>query len=208
MKAWKIIGRIFFGLLVAVCIFSFVRFLSFTELLNIQKIVLRQGTFKVIDVDNEFEFGKLKNKLFNIVVRFYKQTGIDYPSLFSGHVPYEISIVLRDHKGSLLRQEITRNTMTPAGGYTNEDFDWPLLQFNAKRGEKYKVNIIFRSNFKDFDAMRKDIYVEQDYDPPSAVWWFFFKRVYLIVFIITFIPVLIISLIYWQMKKRKQLTEI
>lgn len=209
MKTWKTIMKIIFGLLVTVCIFSFAKFLYLTELLDIQKIVLREGTFEVIDVDNEFEFGKLKNKPFNIVVRFYKNGGINYSSLFSasglvsGKVPYAISIDLRDHNNDVLKKEIKQNSFMPAGGYTNEYFDWKLLQFDAKRGEKYKVNIIFRSDFKDFDKMRKELYVEQDYDSPSAVWWLVLQRVYLIVFIVTFVSSLIISLLFWRQNKWK-----
>lgn len=146
----------------------------------------------------------MKNKPFNIIVRFYKQAGINYSSLFSGQVPYGIGIVLKDHKGDLIKKESKRNTMTPAGGYTNEYFDWTLLQFDAKRGEKYKVKIEFNSDFKDFDKMRKELYVEQDYDSPSAVWWLVLRRVYLIVFIVTFVSSLIISLLFWRQNKWKE----
>ncbi len=201
MKTWKTIGKIFFGLLITVCIFAFAKFLYFTELLDIQKIVLKEGTFKVSDIDNEFEFDKLKNKPFDIVVRFYKQADIRYSILFSGKVPYVIDIELKDYRNEVVKRGIINQDSRMPKAYTNEYFEWTLMQFDAKKGEKYKVKIYFNSAFKDYDKLRKEIYVEQYYDHPSAVWWLFFQRVYLIVFVITFIPILIISLFYWRGKR-------
>ncbi|MCL5421811.1 MAG: hypothetical protein M1461_04995 [Nitrospirae bacterium] len=202
MKAWKIIGRILFALLVAVCIFSFAKFLFFTGLLDIQKIVLREGIFKVSNIDNEFEFDKLKNKPFDIVVRFYKQADVRYSILFSGKVPYEIDIELRDYRNEIVKRGIINQDSRMPKAYTNEYFEWTLMQFDAKKGDKYKVKINFNSAFKDYDKLRKEIYVEQYYDHPSAVWWLFFQRVDLIVFLITFIAILIIGLFYWRGRQR------
>ncbi len=208
MKIWRMIGKFLFALLVGVCIFSFAKFLYFTELLDIQKIVLREGIFEVLDRDNEFEVDKLKNKPFDIVVRFYRQGDINYSSLFSdsgltsGKVPYTIVIDLKDHKNEVIKTEIKQNSFMPAGGYTNAYFEWTLMQFNAKRGEKYRIRITFKSDFKDFDKMKKEIYVEQHYDHPAKPFWHLFQRVFLIMFIITFIPILIIGLLHLRRKAR------
>ena len=44
----------------------------------------------MINKENEFEFGNLRNKLFNIVLRFYKEEGTDYSGLYSGEVPMRL----------------------------------------------------------------------------------------------------------------------
>lgn len=157
----------------------------------------------MINEKNEFEFDKLKNKPFDVIVRFYKQEGINYVGLFSGKVDYAIQTELKNHKNRVIK----RNTIEPGNfmpkGFTNEYFEWTLMRFDANQWEKYKVKIIFDSGFNDFDTMKKEIYLEQHYDRPSAVWWFALRPFFLIIFIITFIPILIMGLISWRRKKEK-----
>lgn len=203
MNARKIIGKIIFGLLITICTLSFALFLYFTELLDIQKIVLKEGIFKVIDEEHEFEFDKLRNKPFDIIVRFYKGEGTNYSSLFSDQVPYAIDIELRDHKNGVIKRDTFAHGNFMPKSFTNKYFEWTLMQFNAQKGGKYKVKFIFNSDYKQFDTMKKEFYVQQYYDPPSKPWWHLFQLIFLIIFVITFLPILIISLLYWRRKRRK-----
>lgn len=203
MKIWKIIWKIVFGLLLIVCLLSLVYFLWFTNLLDIQKVSLKEGRFDMINKENEFEFGNLRNKLFNIVLRFYKEEGTDYSGLYSGEVPYAIDIELRDEGNKSIRKEVKKSSFMPAGSYGDKYFQWTLVQFDAEKGKKYKVKIVFSSDNKNYDAMKKEIFVQQDYDYASMPYWYLFQRVFLVVFIATLVPVLITGFIMWRKKKNR-----
>lgn len=205
MNTWKIIKESVLGLLITVCFLSFALFLYFTELLNIQKVSLKEGVFAVINQKNEFEFGDLRNKSFNIVMRFYREEGSDYSrysSLFSGEVPYAFDIELKDQENKIIKKD-TFNRNSISAGHGNEYFEWTLMRFNAEKGEKYKVKIVFSSDNKNYDSMKKEIYVQQDYDYAAKPFWYLFQRVFLVVFIATLLPILIIGLIYWRENAKK-----
>ena len=205
MNTWKIIKESVLGLLITVCFLSFALFLYFTELLNIQKVSLKEGVFAVINQKNEFEFGDLRNKSFNIVMRFYREEGSDYSrysSLFSGEVPYAFDIELKDQENKIIKKD-TFNRNSISAGHGNEYFEWTLMRFNAEKGEKYKVKIVFSSDNKNYDIMEKEIYVQQDYDYAAKPFWYLFQRVFLVVFIATLLPILIIGLIYWRENAKK-----
>lgn len=204
MSTWEIIKKSVLGLLITVCFLSFALFLYFTELLDIQKISLKEGIFTVINKENEFEFGNPRNKLFNIVVRFYREQGSDYSSyssLFSGQVPYTIDIELKDQENKIIKKD-TFNRNSISAGHGNEYFEWTLMRFNAEKGRIYKVKVFFVSDNKDFDAMKKEVYVQQDYDYAAKPFWYLFKHVFLVVFIVTLLPTLVIGFIMWRKKKK------
>lgn len=205
MKMLKIIGKTVFALLIIVCLLSLAYLLYFTELLNIQKVVLKEGRFDVINREYEFEFSNLRNKMFNTVMRFYREQGTEYSnysSLFSGEVPYTIDIELKDQENKIIKKDtINQNSSIPAS-HGNEYFEWTLMQFNAKKGEKYKVRILFNSDKKAFDEMKKEIYIQQDYDYAAKPFWYLFQRTFLIIFIATLMPALIVGVILWRKKKK------
>ena len=148
MKIWKIIWKIVFGLLLIVCLLSLVYFLWFTNLLDIQKVSLKEGRFDMINKENEFEFGNLRNKLFNIVLRFYKEEGTDYSGLYSGEVPYAIDIELRDEGNKSIRKEVKKVALCQREVMGINIFSGHWCNLMRKRGKSIKLKLSFQATIK------------------------------------------------------------
>ena len=201
---FKIIKKILFGLLIAVCLLSFGIFIYFTELLDIQYVVLKKGSFNLMDKENEFEFGNLRNKMFDIIIKFYKEKDTDYSNLFLGQIPYTINIMLKDRNNMIIKRNAIGSDNTMPKSLSNDYFEWTLMHFQAERGKKYKVSVYFSSDYKNFDTMEKEIYVEQHYDHPSAPLWGLFQRGFFIIFLITLILNLLIAFIILKKHGRRR----
>jgi len=96
---------------------------------------------------------------------------------------------------------IVYETSLRSGRIAQDYFEWRLLSFDSERGKKYKFKMTFKSNDMRFDQVKKEIYIEEDYDYAALPWWALFRLIFLSIFIVTFIPLLIIGIL--SVRKRR-----
>ena len=192
-------------LLIVACLSSFVLYIYHANKLDIKKISLKAGIFDLSNKVYEFSFNGLKNGRHNIVLKLFRERNIDFSILAERKIKYTIKLELRDIKNNLLKSDVITQDSKIHEGWSNEYVELYFLPFIGEKRQKYSLKIAFQSDNDFFDKLTKEIYVEEIYDSASAPWWALFRRISLIVFISTFFPLLIISLIYWlKKKKRKQ----
>lgn len=205
MKIRKTILIFALILLSIVSLFSFVSYLYYSGRLNIQKVVLKSGVFDLSNKGYEFSFSNLKECKHNIILRFFREKENDSNTKYRDG--YTINAELRDQYNNLLMSNsINRNGRVPER-WSQEMFERYLISFNAEKGKKYKFKILFKSSDPFFNKVAKEIYVREDYDSAAMPWWYLFRLIFLIVFIFTLLPVLIIGVMLWRKKGKVEKTE-
>ena len=205
MTIAKGIKTVIFILLIMACSFSFISYAYFTNKLNIKKVIFKKGIFELSNKAYEFNLDGLTSDDYNVALKFYHDKDIDFSELAENKIQYTINTELRDVENNLLKSDVINQNSRIHEGGSQEYLVWYFLPFSAERWKKYKLKMEFQSDNKFFDKMAKEIYIEEIYDFASAPWWALFQRISLTVFIITLLPLLLISLIYWlKKKKRKQ----
>lgn len=148
------------GPLIILCIVFLIPVLHFNNLLAIHKVVVHEGIFNITKNANDYVFDNLRSYTYNIFLRFYKDKDVNYSNLFMEKVPYIVEIELIDSKNNVIKKETINQNSRIQGGFANDYFEWRLMFFLAKRGERYRLRIICNSDFEPFDTMKKTIYVE------------------------------------------------
>lgn len=188
-----------------VCLFSFVSYLYYSSRLNIQKIVLKSGIFDLSNKGYDFSFSNLKGHKYNIILKYFREKENDSNTKYRDG--YTINVELRDQYNNLLMSNsIDRNGIV-SESWSRKVFERYLISFNAEKGKNYKFKILFKSSDPFFDKVAKEIYVQEDYDYAALPWWQLFRVIFLIAFILTLIPVLIIGIILWRKKEKAEKTE-
>jgi len=181
------------------CVISILFYIHISFLLDIQRIDLKKGAFPLKDNTYEFDFVSPSNDKYNAILRFYHQRNQDFinrsaEDKINFTINAELITLDGDVYDKLIRSaNLDQNSDIPGGG-SQDYFEWYILSSYLNKGEKYRLRITFRSDEVFFTKMTKEIYIEEDYDIPSAVWWHLFRMVFLIIFVITLIIILIISI--------------
>lgn len=187
--------------LIALSILSLIPVLHFNNLLDIHRVIIRDGIFSITNKDTKLSFGKLRSDTYNLFLRFYPDeamTAIDHSNLAREKVPYSIDVELMDSKNNIVKREVINQNSRIQSSGGNGYFEWRLMFFLAERGEQYRLRITYNSDFEPFDNMRKTIYVETPYDYASLPFWHLFRMGFFIIFLITFIPSVIIAIVLYK----------
>ena len=201
-------GVITTGLVVlaVVCSLSLILFIYFTDVLDIEKISLKSGVFRLINNNYEFELEDLQDITYNVVLEFLPGNADEFHKImekWSTRNKYIIYVELYDEKGKIINSDKLDERKKMSGSYSVKSVSWDLLRFNLERQRKYLLRIKFQSNDIFFDKLAKEIYVEEDFDYASGPWCGVLQAVFFVLFIATLLPILLITLIYWLKRRKK-----
>ena len=200
MKIDRIILTVTLIGLAIVCAFSFTMYINFSRLLDIPRETLKSGAFDLSHKTYQFTFTTPKEARYNVIIRFVLENEGDPIGKYK--VPHTIIAELRDNDYNLLRTTfVDQNSRIPQS-WSNKEFERYFLSFNAKKKQTFKLKMTFHSNNELLNKIRKEIYIEKDYDYAAKPWWKVFQIVFLIVFATTLLAILIIGLILRQSWKR------
>lgn len=176
-------------ILLIICSISLICYLHFTNKLDIDKIVLKkQDSFKISNVTYEFNLDQLRNKAYNVVLKYLTNNETDAIALRERRdTPgkYNIVVHIRDKKGNIIQGATISGGSKFHSGWSQDYEEWFLITFLAKASHSYKLQITFWSDDDFFDKLTKEIYVEQDYDPAALPWWDLFRTASLVIFVVT-----------------------
>lgn len=189
--------------LLLLCSVSLIQVVYFTYKLDIDRVSLKRGVFKIIDQDLEFAAKELQNPTYNLVLEFYPKSEVEYERILESQYRkngFGVLTQLIDCKGRVVKSNQIIGGEAMSGGGSRESISWDLLTFNPESRGEYGIRIEFHSNGVHFDEAEKEIYLEEDHDYASAPWFFLLQRVFLILFIATLLPILLAIFFYWKKK--------
>lgn len=181
---------------IILCAISLLIIFVMSYALNAQKIILSDKLFADLSHNNklEFTFGNLWNSRYNIILRLYKSSDIDYFDIVNGEIksrlPYQINIELKDDTGSLLKKQSITQDSRIAYSSTMEYIEMQLLSFKAERGKLYKLETSFESKnnfFHEFLKGINQIYIEEDHDRAALPWSRLFRLIFMVIFSCAFL---------------------
>lgn len=182
--------KIIYILLILLCIISLINYFYFANKANVEKVILKkQGIFNISNETFEFKLNQLKNKNYNVVLKYLIDNESDMTSLTKRTYlrdEYNIIAQISDDKEKMIKLSTINDGSKMTGMRSQEDVEWFLINFRAENTYNYKLRIAFQSKDKFFDKLRKEIYLIQDYDPASLPWWYLLQRISLIMIIISF----------------------
>ena len=203
MNIKRIFKIIAYYIWITICFLSLFLGLFYTYLLDIEKVILKEGIFELINRTYEFDIKGATNDKYYIFLRFYRQKDIVFYGLSEGKIKYSIDLELTDENNNLIKIEAIDETSLRSGRIAQDYFEWRLLSFDSEKGKKYKFKMTFKNNDIRFDQVKKEIYIEEDYDYAALPWWALFRLIFLSIFIVTFIPLLIIVILLVRKRRAR-----
>ncbi len=186
------------------CIFSLAIFFLTSYGLHIQRIVLKSNLFDDSTKPYEFVVDQLGNGKYNIQLKLLKKEGTDYLDVIENKVNFEIRAKLSNFKNNILQDKIIYKDSKIPYGYARDYIEMTLLSFDAKRNEKYKLEMSFLSSEGFFDLFLKNsnvLLIEEYYDSAAMPWLSFIKFISEVMLVASFLISML--LIYFILKKKK-----
>lgn len=183
---------------------SIAAYLHFSRVLDIDKIVLKQNITDITNQPFEFTFQCSKSGRYNFFL-YISREGADFSPFLDGSLRFVSHFELTDGDGSVVKKTRVdhNNRFHVAGGKDGVHLN--LFSFAAQKGGRYRFRMEFHSDDALFKSANKQMYLEEDYDPPAHVYVFLFRGISLIVFVLTSLPILAVIIThFWKRRKNKQ----
>ncbi len=207
----KIFPPLFISLITLLSLASLILFIVYTDALYLNEVKLKEGVFDISGKLFEFNMKNMGNGNYDLQMACYhpKLSPPGYAS-FQHRILWEntylsANIELMDSVGTILKKVTLapdRETKIRASGFYREGFDFQLFNFDTRRGEKYKLRIVFNDQEQILDKISKDIFVVTHHDPASMPWIAVFQVGFLVVFILS-TAVLWKTWLNWHRKKHQ-----
>lgn len=189
---------------VSLCIFSLVIFFLISYGLHIQRIVLKSDLFDDLAKPYSFVVDQLGNGRYRVKLKLIKKEGTDYLGIIKDRVNFDISARLTDANNNLVINKVINKDSNSLTGFARAYMEMTLFSFDAKRNEKYRLEVSFLSNEGFFDLFLKKsnvLIIEEDYDSAAMPWLNFIKFISEVMLAVSFFISLL--LIYFILKKKK-----
>lgn len=188
---------------VSLFVFSLGIFFLTSNGLHVQRIVLKKDLFDHSVKPYEFVADQLDNGRYRVKLKLLKREGTNDSGVFEKRVNFDISAKLTDAKSNILVKKLINKDSKVPYGYTRDYIEMTLFSFDAKRKEKYRLEISFMSSEGFFDLFLKksnELLIEEDYDYAAMPWLHFIKLLSEVVLAASFLTSMF--LIYLILKKK------
>lgn len=143
---------------------------------RIQRIVLKNDLFDKSAKSYDFIVDQLGDGRYRVKLKLLKTAGTNESGVFENRINFEIGVRLTDSKDNLVIRKVINKDSNAFTSFTRDYIEMTLFSFNAKRHEKYRLEVSFASSEGFFDLFLKRsnvLLIEEAYDPAAMPWLYF-----------------------------------